>query len=137
MIHDTFENIGINPYAGESLFCRISTLWTKSSLFLISVTLESTFLFQKIFQICQLIKPNDAVVEYDLGPYIEDLVLEGVEEIEVESDEEEEIIIDDTDVWIHGIFLLQKSLLILVQLTICPMSQMLNGVLEANQCPWW
>ena len=38
------------------------------------------------------------IVEYDLGPYIEDLVLEGVEEIEVTSDEEEEIIIDDTDV---------------------------------------
>ena len=94
MIHDTFENIGINPYAGESLFCRISTLCTKSSLFLITVTV----LFRKIFQICQLIKPNDAVVEYDLGPYIEDLVLKGVEEIEVESDEEEEIIIDDTDV---------------------------------------
>ena len=33
-----------------------------------------------------------------MGPYIEDLVLKGVEEIEVESDEEEEIIIDDTDV---------------------------------------
>ena len=46
----------------------------------------------------KLIKPKDVVVEYDLGPYIEDLVLEGVEEIEVTSDEEEEIIIDDTDV---------------------------------------
>ena len=43
-------------------------------------------------------KPKNAVVGYDLGPYIEYLVLEGVEEIEVTSDEEEEIIIDDTDV---------------------------------------
>ena len=80
-------------------------------------------------------KPKNAVVGYDLGPYIEYLVLEGVEEIEVTSDEEEEIIIDDTDVRIHRISLLQTSLLILIQLTICLMSQMLNGVLEANQCP--
>ena len=63
------------------------------------------------------------------------LVLEGVEEIEVTSDEEEEIIIDDTDVRIHRISLLQTSLLILIQLTICPMSQMLTRALEANQCP--
>ena len=54
--------------------------------------------YKERFKVTKLIKPKDAVVDYDLGPYIEDLVLEHVEEIEVTSDEEEDIIINDTDV---------------------------------------